>query len=271
MSAVAAAHARHLSRRDFFWLLVRRDLKTRYAGSALGALWSLIHPVAMILVYIAIFSSLITDRSPGARPLDYAAHLCGGMLVWLAFSEALQRCATALTDNSNFLQKIWFPPTLLHASILFNVTLVYGAGFVALLALLAAMGRAVPLSALAALPVIALAAASATGLGLVLSGLHVFFRDTAQAIVVILQIGFWFNPIVYPKSMLEGSSVGNWSALLRLNPIENFVSMAQSFLGDPQAAPWPYAGWVVVLFPVGAIALGAALFRRMLPDIRDGL
>lgn len=268
----SALHPQRLPIREFFWLLVRRDLKTRYAGSALGSLWSLIHPVAMILIYIAIFSSLMTNRAaPGSGPLEYTVHLCAGMLVWLAFSESLQRSVTALTDNANFLQKISFPPTLLHASILFNVTLVYGAGQLALLGLLAALGWRVPLSAAAGVGVVALAAACGMGLGLALSGLHVFFRDTAQVVALLLQVGFWLNPIVYPRSMLDKSPLGEWAGLLRLNPMEHFVSLAQSALGDAQAEPWLHAPWVAILAPALAISLGAALFRRMLPDIRDGL
>lgn len=267
----SALHSQRLPIRDFFWLLVRRDLKTRYAGSALGALWSLIHPVAMILIYIAIFSSLMTSRAAGSGPLDYTVHLCAGMLVWLAFSESLQRSVTALTDNANFLQKISFPPTLLHASIWFNVTLIYGSGQLILLAILAALGWSVPLSAFAGVGVIALASATGVGLGLALSGFHVFFKDTAQAVSLALQLGFWLNPIVYSKSMLAKAPLGAWAGALRLNPLEHFVSLAQAALGDSQAEPWLYAPWVAVAAPALAIALGGALFRRMLPDIRDGL
>ena len=48
---------------DFFRLFVRRDLNMRYAGSALGALWNLIHPLILIAIYMIIFSSLMKWRS----------------------------------------------------------------------------------------------------------------------------------------------------------------------------------------------------------------
>lgn len=255
----------------FFWLLARRDLKARYAGSSLGAVWNFVHPIAMILIYIAIFSSMMKTRAgANSGPVYYSAHLCTGMLVWLAFTETLNRCAAALTDNAAFLKKVWFPPWLLHASALFNALIIYLVGYGALVALLAALGF--PLAPGAALVpgIMLLAGLSAMGLGMLLSGLNVFFRDTAQALTIILQIGFWANPIVYPFSQIE-SSLGDWAFLFRLNPMESFISAAQAAIGDPAASPWAGAPWVIALFPVVCLGVGALIFRRMLPDVRDGL
>ena len=256
---------------DFFWLLVKRDLKTRYAGSALGGIWNLIHPVAMILIYIAVFSSLFKNRGGSANAPSYAAHLCSGMLVWLVFSDVLGRSVTVLTDNGNFLQKIWFPPALLHASVLFNVLLVYGAGLIALWLCLAALGHRAPAAALLAFPIMGLAGIAASGLGMALSALHVFFRDTSQVIMILLQVGFWFNPIVYHREMIVNSSVGNWSWILDLNPVAHFVAIAQSLFGDPLADPRAFAPAVVAVFPILCVLAGAAGFKRMLTDVRDAL
>ncbi len=255
---------------SFFWLLVRRDLKTRYAGSTLGAVWSLIHPITMILIYMAIFSSLFTDRG-GSNPMDYAIHLCSGMLVWLVFSDTLNRGVTALTDNGNFMQKIWFPPLLLHASILFNVLLVQGAGLVALWIILLALGHAAPVSSLLVFPLLLLTGLAAAGMGMAFSALHVFFRDVSQLVMIGLTIGFWFNPIVYPRGMIEKSEIGKWAWFLRLNPVEHFISISQRLFGDPLAAPHSLAWLVVILFPSVSLALGGWVFQRMLPDVRDGL
>lgn len=257
---------------DFFRLLVRRDLATRYAGSTLGAVWNLVHPIAMIGIYVVIFSSLVTGRfGADSRPLDYAAHLCAGLLVWLVFADGLSRCTSVLVDNSNFLKKIWFPPILLHAATIFNVLLVHSAGMLVLLALLPLFGHPVPAIAPAALGLMLAAGIAAMGIGLVLSGLHVFFRDTAQVVAIGLQVGFWFNPVVYPASALEGSPAGDLRWLLAWNPLAHFVGLAQSCLGDPVAAPFPWSGFVVAGFPILCLLLGRSIFRRMVPDIRDSI
>lgn len=255
----------------FLILLVKRDLKTRYAGSTLGALWNIIHPVVMILIYIAVFSAIFTDRSAGSTPLDYTVHLCMGMLVWLAFSDTLGRTVSVLTDNSNFLQKVWFPPLLLHASVVANVMIVYLAGFAALSLVLAAMGRMLPAQAVF-VPLVMLAASlTAAGLGAVLSGLHVFFRDTSQVTAIALQFGFWLNPIVYDKTLVQKSAMGDWTWLLELNPTTHFVALAQGLCGDPRAMSLPSDPWIVMMLAVTSLCAGGFLFRRMVPEIRDGL
>ena len=258
---------------DFFWLLVKRDLKVRYAGSTLGALWNLIHPIVMILVYTVIFSSLF-NRGDDGGPRVYIIHLCSGILVWLVFAEVLNRSVATLVENANFLQKLAFPPLILHGSVLFNVLLVYGVGLIALwliLLLTGGTGDAPVWKWLAVFPVMALVGVAASGLGMILSALNIFFRDTAQIIIVILQIGFWFNPIVYPKSLLENSPLGAMTWLLFLNPVEHFVSTAQDLLGDPSAEPWSYAPAVVILFPAVCLILGVIGFGRLLPEVRDNL
>lgn len=267
MGSIQHALSRPSANRDFFWLLVRRDLKVRYAGSTLGALWNLIHPVVMILIYMVIFSSLISGRGEaGQSSGSYVVHLCSGMLVWLVFAEVLSRTVSTLVDNGNFLQKISFPPLILHASIIFNVLFIYIVGLAALWIILIIIGLPPPLTAIGVVPIMVLLAAGAGGLGMILSTLHVFFRDTAQVVIILLQIGFWLNPIVYPKSLL-----GDRSSLLSLNPVEHFVSTAQALFGTESAQPWEYAPAVIVIFPILSLIAGLVFFRRMLPEVRDGL
>lgn len=276
--------------REFFWLLVRRDLKVRYAGSTLGSLWNLIHPLIMIAIYMAIFSSLMGQaraQASGASTgfvdygtLTYGVHLCAGLLPWLVFSDVLMRSTGTLVENASFLKKVSFPPIVLFTSALFNALLIYGTGFVGFVALLWAMGKAVPLAALGGLVLMALLGILAMGLGLIFAGLNVFIRDTAQVISILLQLLFWFNPIVYYKSLILGAGAsGAAPALLEragrvlfvLNPFERFITATQSLFGLAEASMAPMDWAIVLLSPPLALAVGVYAFRRMLPDARDCL
>lgn len=277
----------HPSYREFFWLLVRRDLKVRYAGSTLGGLWNLIHPLMMIAVYMTIFSSImrqklgIGEQTHYYGELEYGVHLCAGLIPWLMFSDVLMRSVSVLIDNNNFLQKVSFPPIVLFASVFFNALLINGTGFLSFLAILALLGKAPPILALAGLGVMFLLGLVGLGLGLVLAGMHVFFRDTLQIVTIGMQFLFWFNPIVYSREMFlhptaEGQAmvtkkIGFW--LLTLNPFERFITATQWLMdhGVVQDTPSPL-DWVIIgVLPVLCLAAGLYLFRRMLPDIRDCL
>jgi lipopolysaccharide transport system permease protein len=274
---------------EFFWLFVRRDLSLRYAGSILGALWNLIHPLVMIGIYILIFSSLMQSRlgGPAAGWVDYGGlaygvHLCAGLIPWLLFSDVLTRSVGLLIENGHFLKKVAFPPVVLFAALLFNGLIIYGVGWLGFLGLLAVVGHVPPPSALGGLAVMALLGVTAMGLGLALAGLNVFLRDTAQMLTVAMQVLFWLNPIVYFKELIRAfdpatpvaelswlERLGRW--LLAINPFERFISASQWLVGQaPHAPAWP--DWLVVLvFPPLCLAIGYALFRRMLPEVRDCL
>lgn len=276
--------------REFFWLLVRRDLKVRYAGSTLGSLWNIIHPLIMIAIYMAIFSTLMGQaraQMGGAvtnlvdyGKVTYGVHLCAGLLPWLVFSDVFMRSTGALVENATFLKKVSFPPIVLFATALFNALLIYGAGYLGFVGLLWAMGQPVPLATLAGLPLMALLGVLGMGLGLICAGLNVFIRDTAQVIAVLLQLLFWFNPIVYYKVVILNASHSasgvDWlerAGLLVfiLNPFERFITATQALFGVVEA-PMTAVDWAIILLtPPLALGVGMVVFRRMLPDVRDCL
>jgi lipopolysaccharide transport system permease protein len=220
--------------------------------------------------------------APYYGELEYGVHLCAGLIPWILFSDVLMRSASVLIDNSNFLQKVSFPPTILFASVFFNSLLINGTGYLCFLGILVLLGKAPPLVALAGLGVMFLMGVLAMGLGLILAGLNVFFRDTLQVITVAMQFLFWFNPIVYPRERFLNPDLTAGpitvfeqlgAALLRLNPFERFITATQWLMGNGIVKSAPTAlDWLIVLgLPVLCLGAGLALFRRMLPDIRDCL
>ncbi len=51
--------------RSFVLGSVKREFQSRYQHSLLGALWNIINPLAMIIVYTVVFSQLMQARLPG--------------------------------------------------------------------------------------------------------------------------------------------------------------------------------------------------------------
>lgn len=273
--------------REFFWLFVRRDLKVRYAGSTLGGLWNLIHPIMMIAIYMTIFSSIMRNKLGGIEPgtvdygdFAYGVHLVAGLIPWLLFSDVLTRSTGVLQEHGPLLQNVSFPPIILFLTVLFNGLLVHVVAFVCFLGILVVAGLPVPVQTVGGLGVLAAIGLSGMGLGMMLASSNVFFRDTAQLLAVVMQLLFWFNPIVYPRTIifsadaLEGHpllvEVGRW--LIRLNPFERFIGASQRLMGLPM--PWELgvSDWAILVgFPVVCVVAGTWLFRRTLPEIRDNI
>ena len=272
--------------REFFWLLIQRDLKIRYAGSTLGCIWNLLHPLALVAIYMTIFSSIMIElRSSGESPVDfgslsYGAHLCAGLIPWLLFSDILIRSTGTLIENSHFLRRISFPPVILFLAIFVNAFIIHAFGYACFLLILLALGVKLPLLALGGLGVMLLLGICALGISFLLAVLNVFFRDVSQFLTVVLQLLFWFNPIVYVKEILltPGNPQGTgWNvkefgaAVMLCNPIERFISSIQGLIGAVDYHPTGTDLGIIFLFPAACLAIGLLIFKKNLPEIRDAI
>src|SRR5689334_24544004 len=103
--------ARNLvARRSLLFQLVRRDFEQRFVGSAMGWLWSLIHPLVLLLCWYFAFSICFKiPVNPAEVTHSYPMYLFASMLPWLLFSETVQRCSTSLLDHANLITKTIFP------------------------------------------------------------------------------------------------------------------------------------------------------------------
>ena len=82
--------------REILWNLVRKELKVKYTGSVLGAVWSLLNPV----VFLAVFSFVATVLGGAAQ--DYPVFLLAGLLPWNLFSVSLSQGAVSVIMNRSF-------------------------------------------------------------------------------------------------------------------------------------------------------------------------
>src|SRR5690606_9266638 len=98
--------------------LVRRDFQSRYAGSALGFLWSFALPVWQLLLYTFVFSGILDSSLQGERTERFALFLFSGLLLFMAVSEGISRATTAVTDNAPLVKKLRFPIVLLVVTVI---------------------------------------------------------------------------------------------------------------------------------------------------------
>ena len=106
--------------RGFILGSVKREFQLKYRNSLLGAAWTVLNPLAMIVVYTVIFSEVMRARLPGVGgTYAYSIYLCAGILTWGLFAEIVGRCQTMFIENANLLKKISFPRMCLPVIIVF--------------------------------------------------------------------------------------------------------------------------------------------------------
>jgi lipopolysaccharide transport system permease protein len=247
--------------RQFLFLLkelVKRDFHGRYAGSALGLVWSLVQPLWLLVLFTFVFDTILQVSLLGERTENFSVFLFAALLPWMAVHEGVTRGASAITDNSPLVKKLTFPAAVLGA--LLHEAIALGVFAVVLVAL----GHLAPGGLPLLLVAVPLQLALTLGLGLLLAAANVFFRDVAQVLGLVLNAWFYLTPIVYPLSMVPEEVL----PLVLFNPLTALVELyRQALLGGTLELP-PGTGSLAVLAVV-VLGSGAWLFRRLAPSFVD--
>lgn len=254
--------------RHFIVSSIRSDFRARFVRSRLGALWMIVHPLAQAAIFALVLAGVMAARLPGMAGdrHAYAVYLLSGILAWSLFAEVVGRCLTLFIDNGNLLKKMLFPritlPLIAAGSALLNNLLL----FLAVVAVFAVLGHR-PGATLAWVPLLSiLTLALGLGVGIFAGILNVFVRDVGQIVPVVLQLGFWFTPIVYPVDAVPA----DLRPLLQWNPMTGIAQSFQDailFARPPEASV--LAGPVVLAIVLLAVSL--FVFRRASREIADVL
>ena len=253
--------------RGFILGNVKREFQLKYRNSLLGAAWTVINPLAMIIVYTVIFSQLMRSKLPGIDgTFAYSIYLCAGVLTWGLFAEMVSRAQNTFIENANLLKKLSFPrlclPVIVVANALVNFFIVFGLFTIFLL-----ISDNFPgLVYLALFPVLAILVLFAIGLGISLGVLNVFFRDVGQFFGIVIQFWFWLTPIVYPITILPESV----RALMSYNPMATLINAFQGILVSGQPPDWQSL-WPVTSLAVILCIFGLHLFRKHVGEMVDEL
>lgn len=253
--------------RGFVLGSVKREFQLKYRNSLLGAAWTVLQPLAMIVVYTVIFSQVMRAKLPGVgSTYGYSIYLCAGVLTWGVFAEITSRSLTMFLENANLLKKLNFPRLCLPVTVVANALLNFGIVFGLFTGFLLISGNFPGIAYLALIPLLGLLVLFSVGLGLVLGVLNVFFRDVGQFFGIFVMFWFWLTPIVYPITILPEDV----QSLIGLNPLTSVIGAVQGVLLQGE---WPQ--WRTLIYPfVLALALcllGWRLFRKHAGEMVDEL
>lgn len=253
--------------RGFILNGIQREFQSRYTNSLLGALWTVVHPAAMILIYTVIFSQVMQARLPGLdNTFAYSIYLCAGVLTWSFFSEVVTRSQNVFLEYGNLIKKLSFPRLCLPMIVLGSATLNFLIIFVLFLIFLAVTNNFPGWVILSMIPVLLIQVFLAIGLGISLGVLNVFFRDIGQFFGIVMQFWFWLTPIIYATSALP-ESVAYW---IQYNPMTPLVNAYQEILVTKQTPVFSSMWWVALL-AILLCTLGFRLFRKHVGEMVDEL
>ena len=261
--------------RDLFTNLTLRELRGKYKRSVLGWAWSLLNPLATMLVFTLVFRYVFEAAVPTGDPSGlhlFPLYLLCALLPWNLLANGMSGGIGSLIGNANLVKKVYFPRSLVVVSntAALAISLLIELG-VLTVALLIAQNMVLPWLPLV-LGVVALQTLFVAGLALLLSVCAVYFRDLEHLVGILLQMWFYATPIIYPPSLaldkLEDNALLRW--LYEANPMYRFVEIYRDLLYDlrfPDATDLA----VVVIATALSVGVGLLVFRRLEPRLAEEL
>lgn len=257
-------HYRYLLRN-----LVVRDLKARYKNSFLGVLWSLLNPLAMMLVFTLLFSVMGNDNTR-----QYPVFVLVGLIPWMFFSGALIGGTTSVTSNASLVKKVYFPRELLPLSSLLSNLINFAIAFVVLIVFLYAFGIGLTVHALWVPPILIIQLIFTLGLCLLLGSLTVFYKDVLMILEVVMLAWFFLTPVFYsleifgPTATLFGITFDPAQVMRWVNPMASIIDGYRTVLWGTYTSEGPVSMNPAYLFrtfvtAVAVLVVGYFVFYRL--------
>lgn len=245
-----------------------RDILGRYKGSVLGVGWSLIYPLMLLATYTFVFRYVFRGRWPGAddHPVAFALNLFAGLVLYTFFSEVVGRAPRLVTEQPNLVKRVVFPLHLLPWVGVASAAFHAGLSLAVLLAALFAFKGTLPVTLVAAVPILLAMLPMLLALAWLLAALGVFLRDLGQVVAPLLTVMLFLSPVLYPLSALP--EVVQRAALV--NPLALPIESLRLAL---MAGEWPAmdALFLYALVWGGIATAAAALFERLRTAFADQL
>lgn len=269
--------------RELLANLTLRDIRGQYKRTILGQLWSLVNPLAAMLVYTIVFRFLLRAAPPPGDPsgLDiFPVWLLCGLLPWSFFSSAVMGGMGSIVGNAGLVQKVYFNRIVLPISTIGAVAFNWLFEMAVLVVVLLLVGGWHVVFFLPAVVVLMFFLAMfAAGLAMMLSIANVHFRDTQYFLGILFQIWMYLTPIVYPISIVQslsdrhGGILGTHITVMQIfetNPMFQYVSAFRALMYDQRIPDWQDIV-ACILWAVAAFAIGLAVFRKNEKGLAEAL
>jgi len=254
--------------RHLIWKLARNDFKKRYAGSYLGAVWAMVQPVVTVAMYYVVFDVIMGTGNAMVPDKPYVLFLTAGLVPWFYFNEALNNGTNALLEYNYLVKKVVFKISVLPIIKIIAATFIH-VFFVLVMLVIAAIYGYYPSVYMIQLVYYSFCLfVFVLGLCYSTCAIMVFFKDIAQIISILLQIGMWATPILWDVNTLSPTV----QMIVKINPLVYIVNGYRTAIFEKQ---WFWEDfystmyfWIVTVVVFG---VGALVFKRLKVHFSDVL
>jgi len=239
--------------------LVASDLKVKYQSSVLGFAWSMLNPLLMMLVLYAVFNNIFRFEQE-----HFALYLLIGIIAWRFLANGTMAAMSSIVGKPSLVTKIFIPREVLTFSMAMSAFISSILEFAVLIPLLLILGVSLSFTILLFPVIHILFFVMVYGLSLVLASLYVYYRDLNQIWDILLQVGFYLAPIIYPLSLVPEK----YMFYYMLNPITRLMVMYRDILLY-STIPSALDFLIVVVCGLLFLIIGTMIFRKLSPGFAE--
>lgn len=229
-----------------------KNIKMKYKNSALGFVWSLLHPLAYLLIFILVFSNAFAGVE------RYSLFALIGLVFWTFFNSSINQMLQAIIGNSSVLKTIAIPKLLFPFSALIAELITFLLSLIPFFGLMFFFGLQLSVELLWLVPAVIIFAFFTFGVGLLLCTLNVFFRDIGLLWNTLSPAIFYFTPIAYSSSLIPEK----YLTILQFNPLLHYINLMREILYN-NATPSLHLWAVTTGIAVGCTVIGLLVYNRL--------
>ncbi len=251
--------------KSLMFLLVWREIKSRYKQSYLGALWVIFQPLTMMSVYALFLGYVARFPSEG---VPYAVYILCSITCWQFFNQSMTGAGTSLANQQALIGKIYFPRILAPMSASLSSFLDLAILIGLLVVVMAFFGIFPSPNAFMAVGILILIGFFAFSLGLALTVLDAFWRDVRHGLGLVIQIWYFASPVIYPVTLVPE----RFLHFYYMNPMAPLIQgFRWAVLGGDVSMPplWSFGSSICVILI--AFVIGLTVFQRLERNVVDYL
>jgi ABC-2 type transport system permease protein len=235
--------------------LVHRDLTVRYKRSVLGFLWTMLHPLLLMLIFVIVFASLFDRHVP-----HYQTYFLSAYVAWTFFSQTTVHAMTSVAWNGPLMKRVRVPPSIFTLSVTISGMVNLGLSLIVLLAIMLIVGAPLKPSLLLVPISLLILGVFTFGVSLALTAFSVPFGDVRETVQAGLPALMYLTPIVYPIEIVPDRYL--W--LVKMNPMVYIVEIFRSpiYYG---IVPGPTTLLIATVVSLASLTFGWMIFRHMAP------
>ena len=209
--------------RELLFFLTWRDVKVRYKQTALGALWAILQPLFMMIIFTIFFGRLAGVDSVG---IPYPLFAFAGLVPWTFFSNAITASGNSLVGSANLITKVYFPRLIVPAAAMLAGLVDFALAFLLFIVLMIYYGVTPTVQVLFLPVLILMTALFALGVGTWMAALNVKYRDVRFVLPFLIQLWLFVSSVILPSSALGPK----WRWVLMVNPMSGIIEGYRSAL-----------------------------------------